>query len=95
MSPQIESMLGFPVEEWLADPGIWMHRIHKDDREIALAAETLVQETGALYQAEYRMCARDGRVLWFRDEAMLLESSGGCTPVMQGVLYDITEPQAA
>ena len=26
-------------------------------------------ETGALYQAEYRMCARDGRVPWFRDEA--------------------------
>jgi len=91
VSPQIESMLGFPVEEWLADPSIWMTRIHKDDREIALAAETRVQETGALYQAEYRMCARDGRVLWFRDEAMLLEGSGGGTPVMQGVLYDITE----
>jgi signal transduction histidine kinase/CheY-like chemotaxis protein len=50
-----------------------------------------VQETGELYQAEYRMCARDGRILWFRDEAKLLEAPDGSIPLMQGVLYDITE----
>jgi two-component system cell cycle sensor histidine kinase/response regulator CckA len=91
VSPQIESMLGFSVEEWLADPAIWMRCIHEDDREIALAAEKRVQQTGALYQAEYRMHARNGRVFWFRDEANLLEGPEGSTPLMQGVLYDITE----
>ena len=91
VSPQIESMLGFSVDEWLADPSIWMRSIHEDDRGIALAAEERVQKTGALYQAEYRMRARDGRVLWFRDEANLLEGPEGSTPVMQGVLYDISE----
>jgi len=91
VSPQIESMLGFSAEEWLSDSGFWMRRIHEDDRQIALAAEKRVQETGELYQAEYRMCARDGRVLWFRDEAKLLEGPDGSTPLMQGVLYDITE----
>jgi len=91
VSPQIESMLGFSVEEWLADRAIWMRCIHEEDRGIALAAEERVQKTGALYQAEYRMRARDGRVVWFRDEANLLEGPEGETPVMQGVLYDITE----
>jgi PAS domain S-box-containing protein len=91
VSPQIESMLGFSAEEWLSDSAIWMRRIHEDDRQIALAAEKRVQETGELYQAEYRMCARDGRILWFRDEAKLLEAPDGSTPLMQGVLYDITE----
>jgi PAS domain S-box-containing protein len=91
VSPQIESMLGFSADEWLSDSGIWMRCIHEDDRQIALAAEKRVQETGELYQAEYRMCARDGRILWFRDEAKLLEAPDGSTPVMQGVLYDITE----
>jgi PAS domain S-box-containing protein len=91
VSPQIESMLGFSADEWLSDPGLWMRRIHEDDRQIALAAEKRVQETGALYQAEYRMCARDGRILWFRDEANLLDAPDGSTPQMQGVLYDITE----
>ena len=91
VSPQIETMLGFSAEEWRSDSGLWMRCIHEDDRQIALAAEKRVQETGALYQAEYRMYARDGRILWFRDEANLLDAPDGSTPLMQGVLYDITE----
>lgn len=58
VSPQIEAMLGFTVEEWLADRGLWIRSIHEDDREIALAAEKRIQNTGELYQAEYRMRAR-------------------------------------
>ena len=91
VSPQIESILGFSPAEWLADPMSWMNRIHKDDREIALAAEKHFQDTRELFQAEYRMFARDGRVLWFRDEAVMLHQMDGRPLMMQGVLYDITE----
>ncbi len=91
VSPQIESILGFSPTEWLADPMSWMNRIHKDDREIALAAERRFQKTHELFQAEYRMFARDGRVLWFRDEAVTLHQMDGRPLMMQGVLYDITE----
>ncbi len=91
VSPQIESILGFSPTEWLADPMSWMNRIHKDDREIALAAERRFQKTHELFQAEYRMFARDGRVLWFRDEAVMLDQMDGRPLLMQGVLYDITE----
>jgi two-component system, cell cycle sensor histidine kinase and response regulator CckA len=91
VSPQIETMLGFTAAEWLSDPMNWMDHIHPDDREIALAAEKLFQETHELFQAEYRMCARDGRLLWFRDEGVLLQQTDGQALLMQGVLYDITE----
>ena len=91
VSPQIESILGFSPAEWLADPMSWMNRIHKDDREIAMAAEKRFQETHELFQAEYRMFARDGRILWFRDEAVMLHQTEGRPLLMQGVLYDMTE----
>jgi two-component system cell cycle sensor histidine kinase/response regulator CckA len=90
VSPQIETMLGFPPAEWLSDRMNWMNHIHPDDRAIALAAEKLFQETHELFQAEYRMFARDGRLLWFRDEGVLLQT-GGPGLLMQGVMYDITE----
>jgi two-component system cell cycle sensor histidine kinase/response regulator CckA len=90
VSPQIETMLGFPPAEWLSDRMNWMNHIHPDDRAIALAAEKLFQETHELFQAEYRMFARDGRLLWFRDEGVLLQT-GGQGLLMQGVMYDITE----
>jgi PAS domain S-box-containing protein len=91
VSPQIEAMLGFSSSEWLSDPMNWMNHIHPDDREVALAAEKLFQETHELFHAEYRMCARDGRLLWFRDEGVLLRETGEQGLLMQGVMYDITE----
>jgi two-component system, cell cycle sensor histidine kinase and response regulator CckA len=91
VSPQIETMLGFSPAEWLSDPMNWMNHIHPDDREVALAAEKQFQETHELFQAEYRMCARDGRLLWFRDEGVSLHQTDGHALLMQGVMYDITE----
>ncbi len=90
VSPQIESILGFSAEEWLSDSWNWLNHIHSEDRDIALAAEKRFQETREMFQAEYRMFARDGRVLWFRDEGVMLQAGDG-ELLMQGVMYDITE----
>lgn len=92
VSPQIESILGFSPQEWLSDPLSWLNRIHPEDRQIAIAAEERFKQTHDLFQAEYRMFARDGRVLWFRDEGVMLRAADGDRRLlMQGVLYDITE----
>jgi PAS domain S-box-containing protein len=91
VSPQIESMIGFSPSDWLSDSSNWINRIHAEDRESTLAAEERFQKNRDLYQAEYRMFARDGRVLWFRDEAVMLPTSEDQPSLMQGVMYDITE----
>ena len=36
MSPQIEAIVGYPPEAFLADPELWPRLIHPDDRKIAL-----------------------------------------------------------
>jgi two-component system cell cycle sensor histidine kinase/response regulator CckA len=91
VSPQIESMLGFSPAEWLADSSSWINHIHPEDRESVLAVEEHFQKHRDLFQAEYRVFARDGRVLWFRDEAVMLPTAEGQPCLMQGVMYDITE----
>jgi PAS domain S-box-containing protein len=92
VSPQIESILGFSPAEFLSDPMNWLNHIHPEDREIAIAAEERFQKTQELFQAEYRMFARDGRILWFRDEGVMLHAAADDRRLlMQGVLYDITE----
>ena len=72
VSPRIESTLGYSVEEWMADPGLWYARMHPDDRDQALAAEERSHATGEPLYSEYRLIARDGRVVWFRDEASVI-----------------------
>ena len=91
VSPQIETMLGFSPADWLSDSANWINRIHAEDRDSVLAVEETFQKNRDLFQAEYRMFARDGRVLWFRDEAVMLPTAEDQPCLMQGVMYDITE----
>ncbi|HWM62980.1 MAG TPA: EAL domain-containing protein [Solirubrobacterales bacterium] len=95
VSPQVEEILGYSPEEWMADPGLWANRLHPDDRERALAQESRqVAEEGPAAPIDYRMITRDGDVVWVLDEAVLEPDENG-TQVWHGVLYDITERKIA
>jgi diguanylate cyclase (GGDEF)-like protein/PAS domain S-box-containing protein len=93
VSPQIETVLGFTPEEWLVDPGFWARQIHPADRELVLAAEEQLRTRGVGQSAtwEYRMVARDGGVVWIRDDAALIPGDGTRLPQMRGVMIDITD----
>jgi diguanylate cyclase (GGDEF)-like protein/PAS domain S-box-containing protein len=96
VSPQIEQILGYSPEEWIADAGLWAERLHPDDRESALEQETR-KAAGAGCNTppiDYRMITREGAVVWILDEAVL-EPDGEGTQVWHGVLYDITERKIA
>jgi len=91
VSPQIETLLGFSPQEWMSMANTWWSRVHPDDRERVAENEREFEKNGKPLRQEYRMLARDGRVLWFRDEAILLRREAGKPPLMQGVLHDITD----
>ncbi len=95
VSPQVEEILGYSPEEWMADPGLWAERLHPDDRERALQQETRkAASEGGGPPIDYRMITREGAVVWILDEAVL-EPDGEGTQVWHGVLYDITERKIA
>jgi len=91
VSPQIQTILGFSPAEWKQNSANWINHIHPEDREQVLEFDAQFVANGGRMRTEYRMLSREGQVLWFRDEAVLLGDAAGPAPVMQGVLYDITE----
>jgi two-component system cell cycle sensor histidine kinase/response regulator CckA len=91
VSPQIESLLGFTLIEWLADPALWHRQLHPDDRERVLARERESARTGEPLVVEYRMRARDGRLLWFSDRAVVQQRGPEQAPHLYGVMLDITD----
>jgi PAS domain S-box-containing protein len=91
VSPQIEAILGFSPAEWKQDSANWINHVHPEDREQVLEFDAQLVTNGGKFQAEYRMLSRQGKVLWFRDEAVILGDPAASTPLMQGVLYNITE----
>lgn len=95
VSPQIEKLLGFSPEEWVADPNRWTEQLHPDDRAVVLAAYPRLLDNGGHFHTEYRMLARDGRILWVRDDATLIRDDLGKPLVIQGVLEDISDHKRA
>ncbi len=91
ISPQVTALLGFAPEEWLADADLWPSRLHPDDRVRIVAENDSANATGRPFVQEYRMLARDGRVVWIRDEALPLRDAGGSVLSWHGVMTDITE----
>jgi PAS domain S-box-containing protein len=91
VSPQIQKILGFTPEEWLASPRMWFEHLYPEDRDAALGSEFVVLQGGGRLYSEYRMTAKDGRVVWIRDEGDVLPGQDGQPRYLQGVMYDVTE----
>ena len=88
VSPQIEDLLGYPREEWLADPISWIRHVHPDDRDQVLEIEREALASGDDFLAEYRFQRSTGEWIWVRDRARVVESPEG--PVLVGGIVDIT-----
>jgi diguanylate cyclase (GGDEF)-like protein/PAS domain S-box-containing protein len=90
-SPQIEEMLGYTPQEWQSEK-LWPKRLHPDDRERILAADERFEAGGEdPFREEYRLLAKDGSVVWVREEAVLVRDEAGEPLYWQGVFYDLTE----
>lgn len=89
VSPQIESLLGYTAAEWRANAANWIENIHREDRQIAMAAEAAA-EAGHPFRAEYRMYRRDGAIVWINDSGSLVPGPDG-RQLLHGVLIDVTE----
>lgn len=90
LSPQIRSILGFTPEEFQA-ASFWRERIVPEDRERALKAELEVLRGEGRLECEYRISAKDGRIVWIREQADAVRDENGVPLYLQGVMYDVTE----
>jgi len=89
-----EKILGYPVEQWLSEPGFWVGHLHSLDRSRTVQAYLETSITGKDLQLEYRMIASDGRAVWLRDHAHIVDSAaatgGGPIRQLHGLMIDIT-----
>ena len=90
VSAQAERLLGYPGHQWLADPAFWAAHIHPEDRDRAVNNCVECTAKNQSHQFEYRMIARDGRVVWLRD-LVAVEVENGRAVRLRGVMFDITE----
>jgi PAS domain S-box-containing protein len=94
MSPQIETMLGYPVSDWL-QPNFFVTRLHPDDHERVLAEVERTHTAGQDFRCEYRLIAADGRTVWVLDETVAVRDEEYHPIFLQGFLVDVTDRRAS
>ena len=90
ISDQVQHILGYTPEEWLADSSFWQNHIHPEDRDQAV--RYCHRETQQLrnHTFDYRMLKADGSLVWIKDVvSVILE--GGRAVALRGLMVDITE----
>ncbi len=90
VSPQIESVLGFTVDEYYESPSRWRRQLHPDDRDEVLATMARALKDDKPFRIEYRIYRKDGSVAWARDEAVVVRDRDGSPLFVQGIMLDIT-----
>ncbi|MEO8475688.1 MAG: EAL domain-containing protein [Actinomycetota bacterium] len=91
ISSQVEALLGFTPEEWVADAGLWPRLLHPDDKPRAMAENERHNGTGEPFRLEYRMFHKDGHIVWVHDEATIVRDDRGLPRFSHGVMMDISE----
>ena len=89
VSPQVETILGYAPDEWLAKSQDWLKLVSPEDHATVEIAEE-ASKRGDPFQAEYRITRKDGKVVWVSDTAVVVPGSDR-HPVMEGIIVDITE----
>jgi two-component system, cell cycle sensor histidine kinase and response regulator CckA len=90
-NPQCIDLLGYTPEEWYADAELFAKVLHPNDRARVLAEHVHANRTATALQTEYRFLARDGRVVWVRDDSVVVRDDADRPLFRQGFLLDLTE----
>jgi PAS domain S-box-containing protein len=95
VSPQIEEMLGYSLEEWHANPAFFVEHLHPEDRERVREAQREARLNAQPLELDYRFIAADGRVVWLNDSYTVVRDETGKPWYTQGFAIDVTARKQA
>lgn len=95
MGNRIEEICGYPVSDWINNKDFWLSIVFPDDLEGVIAEHLRTNQTLEPFRMEYRIVAQDGRIIWVRDEAIIVLDDEGKPHHWQGLLINITEQKQA
>ena len=91
VNQRVEEVLGYPLQQWLDETGLWQQILHPDDAGAVLAAVRAAISDGEDLSLTYRVRAADGRWVWLQHLAHVTRDDAGTATAMHSVLVDVTE----
>ncbi|RZK48006.1 MAG: PAS domain S-box protein, partial [Pedobacter sp.] len=89
VSEKVKDILGYSVKQWKSIPTFWVDHLHPDDRPRMIAYIKNITANSKQHEAEYRMMASDGSIVWVRDMVTVIAEPD--QPIkLRGIMLDIT-----
>ena len=88
VSQEAETLLGYPVDDWI-QPGFWQRHLHPDDQDWVVNALQEQLRLPGEYSLDYRLQHCSGEYVWVRS-LYSIETLDG-QPLLRGLLIDISE----
>lgn len=90
VSDQVQTMLGYRREEWLATPDFRFTIVHPDDRERSARETAEHYANGVGGTSRFRWLRKDGTPLWVETWSVVIKDARGRPVGMRGVTLDVT-----
>lgn len=88
IGPQAQSLLGYPAESWY-EPDFWFSHIYSNDRQSVITQYKALGRRRTRRELQYRMVAKDGRIVWVRDTAIIVDKKGEAR-ILRGFFSDVS-----
>lgn len=95
VSPYVETLLGYTVDEWTSTPNFWLSIVHPEDQEAAAREANRAYAAEDTHRNEFRWLTKDGRALWVESYSTVVRDSSGAPIGMRGVTVDVTARKRA
>ncbi len=86
---------GYPMQDWLQDPDMWLKVLHPEDRDWVFKRTRASTSSGEEVDYEYRIVDAAGMIHWVHDRGCLIRNRQGEVVCREGVIIDITDRKLA
>jgi PAS domain S-box-containing protein len=94
-APTCAAVTGYSSDEFDANPFLWFHMVHSEDRERVLGLTTAILTSRKSVSIEHRIIRKDGVVRWIRNTTVPIFSPDGVLMSYDGLIQDITDRKLA
>ena len=94
VNQEAESRLGYPLEQWMANPTFWIDHVHPDDRARVRSCCRTAEEENVPQQFEHRMITARGETVWLRSLIRVVIGEAESKELV-GVMVDVSERKRA
>ena len=91
VSPSTETILGYSVDQWMAESDFFLNHVAPLDRELIKAGIESAKQGSKGLQIEHRFIASDGREIWCQTELKMEPKSQSGGHEIRGLSIDISK----